>query len=113
MVGDHKLAAIDLIRVGAIVKCGVHAGKALVATHVGNDHTIVLNAIRRGALNHQAGLVAAVLQVLALAIHGVTAAPSWDCSANCGLVPPEPFGRLKYSGAPALREPTTAQPIMI
>ena len=108
MVGDHKLAAIDLIRVGAIVKCGVHAGKALVATHVGNDHTIVLNAIRRGALNHQAGLVAAVLQVLALAIHGVTEVV--DC--RDGLVLPHVvtgvtqlglLGELRVGAARALR----------
>ncbi len=46
--------------------------RLLLAAHVGNDHTIVLDAVSRGALNHQAGLVAAVLQVLALAIHGVT-----------------------------------------
>ena len=108
MVGDHNLTTIDLIRVGAIVKRGVHTGKALVAAHVGNDHTIVLDAVSRGALNHQAGLVAAVLQVLALAIHGVTEVV--DC--RNGLVLPHIvtgvaqlglLGELRVGAARALR----------
>ena len=75
---NHKLAAVDLIRVGAVIKAGGESGKVLLTGHIGDDHAVVLHAILGVALNHDALLVAvavrvgaAVLQMLGLAVHGI------------------------------------------
>ena len=68
---DYELAAIDLIRIGSVVKVGGHASEILLTAHVGDGHTIVRLLILGETLDHEAGLVSTVLQILALAIHGV------------------------------------------
>ena len=76
--GNGDASAVDFVRIHAVVKVGAHAGEALVAAHVGDYHAIVGGAVLGEAFDHQAGLVgvvligAAVLQIFALAVHGVT-----------------------------------------
>ena len=72
LVGDGDGAAVDLIGVGAVVECGVEAGKVLVAVHVDHDHAVVrVAAIGLVPFDHQAVLGLAIAQILGVAFHRV------------------------------------------
>ena len=72
--GDGERATVDLVGVGAVVKLGGQAGQRLLVAHVHHGHAIGVGvAVGLVALDHEAGVVVAVAQILGgvLVVHRV------------------------------------------